>query len=304
MLRNFFAIRAQCSAADVIHAIDVFPYGILAALTSFGLKKPLIITAIGTGSVLPLHRWFAPLARWVLRRAVYRTAISRFTAREIEPHIGKPVAVITPALQEEDFAFSEETEVSDTQLHLKPYVVSVGALRRRKGYIESVSAFARVARVMPELRYVIVGKRLSGGYYDALTAHIKKCGLEGRVILVENADTKKDVYAWLRGAEIFCLYSRNTGHDVEGFGIVFLEAAACGLPVVGTKGCGIDDAVADGKNGLLVAEENTEGFAQAILTILGDSSLHTKMAEYSKEFARQFRWDEKIREYVVLYRSV
>jgi glycosyltransferase involved in cell wall biosynthesis len=102
---------------------------------------------------------------------------------------------------------------------------------------------------------------------------------------------------------MFCLFSQNVNHDIEGFGLVFLEAAAAGLPVVGSKNCGIDDAVRDGENGLLVPTRDPHDFADAIIRILRGEQQKKAMAEKSLAFARSMSWEAKIQEYVTLYKA-
>ena len=84
LARRLPEIRRIIRTCDAVHAFDVFPYGLIAALASLCLGKKIIITAIGSGSILPLYHWlYAPLARWALRRAAAITAISAFTKAEI-----------------------------------------------------------------------------------------------------------------------------------------------------------------------------------------------------------------------------
>ena len=99
------------------------------------------------------------------------------------------------------------------------------------------------------------------------------------------------------------MFSQNVNHDVEGFGLVFLEAAAAGLPVVGSKNCGIDDAVQDGRNGILIPTRNPDDFAKKIIAILGDLKRKKIMAEASHAFVRTMTWERQIEKYLALYRG-
>ena len=88
---------------------------------------------------------------------------------------------------------------------------------------------------------------------------------------------------------------------MEGFGIVFLEAAIFGLPVVGTKNCGIDDAARDAENGILVAEDDVAGFTRAIVAILSDPEKKKRMGERSLQLAKESDWDKRTEEYKKMY---
>lgn len=302
--RNFFALRNEFKKCDVIHAFDIFPYGILAAFASLGLRKKFVLTAVGTGSVLPLYqKFYSFLVKWTFRRADRIIAISRFTRDEILKKVrGLNIEIINPGLDAKDYRLAAEVKISGIIKKYQPYILSVGAIRKRKGYHLSVRAFAEVSKKFPELKYLIVGKSSKGSpYREDLSRLIKDLNLENKVFLIENAGDKETLYSYYRGAELFCLFSQNTGHDVEGFGIVFLEAAVCALPVVGTKGCGIDDAALDGKNGLLVSESDTAGFADSMIRILSDKNLKMRMAEESLTFSKKCEWTGRIEEYKKIY---
>lgn len=307
MFFQLWRIRRIFKSADVIHAFDVYPYGIIIALLSWGLKKRVIVTAVGTGSILPLyHTVQAFFARIAYRRADYVVAISRFTRDEVLKKVsGLAIAVINPGIDAEEFQKKQPDAGLETRLDsVKPYILSVGALRKRKGYELSIPAFAEVSRKFPDLRYVIVGKALNPDYKRRLEHLARDLGVGERVVFLDTIDTREALYTVYRHAELFCLFSRNEGHDVEGFGIVFLEAAAFGLPVVGTKGCGIDDAARDGENGTLVAENDVAGFARAVSAILSDHGKKNFMGERSLKFAIASDWQKGMEEYNKIYKQL
>lgn len=304
LARNLLKIRGIIKECDVVHAIDVFPYGFIAAAASIGLRKKMIITAIGSGSILPLYqRLYIWMLRWAYRRSAAVTAISAFTRDEILKKIPDlSIAVINPGVDADTFSRTNPTAYDMTRF--QPYILSVGALRWRKGYKYSIPAFAKVRRQFPGLQYVIVGKKLIGIYHRRIHTFIQELGLEGSVHILEDVDTREQLAAVFGGAELFCLFSQNANHDVEGFGLVFLEAAAAGLPVVGSKNCGIDDAVRDGENGILVPARNPDDFADAIITILGDEGLKKRMSAASIALARQSAWQKRTEDYVRVYARV
>lgn len=307
IIRNLRAIRAAIRQCNVVHALDVFPYGIIAAVAGLGLGKPLIITAVGSGSILPLyHRWYGPLSRMVYRRATAITAISTFTRDEILKQMpGLNIAVINPGVDVEEFA--ENSSIQNTEYKMQrytPYVLSVGQLRWRKGYHASIQAFAKVSKRFPDLHYVIVGKRYTDVYERRLKNLIAELGLSGRVHILQDVGTRQELADIYRGAGLFCLFSQNVKHDIEGFGLVFLEAAAAGLPVVGSKNCGIDDAVEDGKNGILVPTRDSDDFADAIMRILGDEEMKKKMSVASRTWAVRSVWERRMGGYVRIYKNL
>ena len=85
--------------------------------------------------------------------------------------------------------------------------------------------------------------------------------------------------------------------DVEGFGIVFLEANACGKPVVAGRTGGVAEAVADGETGLLVDPENVDEIAAAVLRLLDDDELSRRLGENGLVRAREnFNWERRAKE--------
>lgn len=315
-------IRRIVKGCDVVHAMDAFPYGVVAALAAYGLRKKMILTAVGTGSVqLLYHRKFpdTAFAEWSYRQAAAITAISRFTRDAIIRKVsGLHIEVINPGIDYEAFAPSAgQAEDAERYLavhgstgqtyavgDLRPYILSVGTIRWRKGYKVSLRAFARVREQFPQLKYVIVGKRHAEKFYQELLRIIRELGMSESVVFLDQVDSFDAMCALYRNAELFCLLPQTFGHDMEGFGIVFLEAAAAGLPVVGSKGSGIEDAVEDGVNGFLVDCRDERGFTDKIMTILGDRRLRENMNKASLAWARNAGWEKRNAEYAALYRNL
>jgi len=297
-------IRSIIRTCDVVHALDVFPYGLVAAAASFGLGKKIIITAMGSNSIIPLYSVFRrPLVAWAYAQADCITAISSFTRDEILKKLPDvKIQVWNPGVDADLFTRADGSHYDIARF--KPYIVGVGQFRWRKGYHLSIKAFAQVKKRFPNLHYVIVGNKFADDYYERLKRVIREEELEGAVVILENVDTREKLADVYRGAELFCLFSQNVGHDVEGFGLVFLEAAAANLPVVGSKNCGVDDAVRDGENGILIGTRSPDDFADAIIAILSDPAKKKAMASSSLAFARTMTWDHKIARYTDLYQKL
>ncbi|MBI2055291.1 MAG: glycosyltransferase family 4 protein [Candidatus Sungbacteria bacterium] len=296
------AIRVIVKGCDLIHTLDSFPYGVIAAAASLGLGKKLIITAIGTGAIQPFNK---PLPGWLLRRAYRRAdriiAISNYTRREIlrrEPNLA--IDVINHAVDFRDFESSSDAELTPDEFEaiqkLKPYALSVGGWKERKGFEYSFAAFAEVSRHFPRLNYVAVGI----GPKRHLTEPL---GITGKCFFFKGIRWPflKAIY---RHAELFFLLPYNDRGDVEGFGFAFLEAAAAGLPVVGARESGVEDAVRDSENGFLVEPRSAPAAAAAISRVLADPALESRMRAASLAFAREMNWDKVARRYLNIYREV
>ena len=298
LVRQLPRIRRMLRDADVIHAIDLFPFGFIAVFAGLGLRKNIIITAIGSGSVQPLYRFvLAPISRFVYRHATVVTAISGYVARMISEKVsGVSIRVIIPGIP---YGYFADKAVGDVVRPVRPFVLSVAKVKPRKGVDVSVRAFARVAAVRPDIDYYIVGV-CEGEYFRQVTALIHELGITERVKFFERISDEELVTLY-RTAELFLLLPQNVDNDIEGFGLVFVEAAAFGLPVIGARDSGAEDAVLDGKNGYLVAPTDTEGAAEKMLTILGDTSLRHELAQASIALAKECDWKNKITEYSAVY---
>lgn len=304
LARALPGIRRAFRACDLIHALDGYPYGPIAEVASLGLGKPRVITAIGTGALRSLKRPFAGmLLRMAYRRAERVVAVSRYTAGELEREVpGLRVAgVINHGVDAGEFMRENISEVERVEIEkLQPYILSVGALKPRKGYRYSLEAFTEIHKSYPSLRYVIVG---DGPERGNLESGIKNRGLDGTVVLLPQVP--QDFLAALyRNAELFVLLPYDDDRDVEGFGLVFLEAAASGVPVIGTRDSGAADAVAEGRNGFIVPPADASAAAGAMRRMLTDHDLRARLASGSREFAREMSWERAARAYLNLYASL
>ncbi|MDP2676830.1 MAG: glycosyltransferase family 4 protein [bacterium] len=313
--RNFFALRRIIKDCDVVHALDAYPYGVMATLLLVGLRKKFIITAIGTGAFLHLYKpLYASLLRYAYRKADRVTAVSNFSKDEIIKKVqGLSVRVITHGVDYKEWEAAQGSAAIQTRIRsMRPYIISVGAMRTRKGYNLSIRSFAKIKKQFPDLQYVIVAKKYGDSFYYKIRALIKNLALEESVHILEDIDTREDLAELYRRAECFCLLSRSIDHDVEAFGLVFLEAAACGLPIIGTTDGGVPDAARSGENAILIDiqdtapfySENEDPMSKAVAHVLGDQAYAEKMKHASLTFARASDWAGKMAEYGALYKTL
>ncbi len=302
-IRMLPRIRRIFRACDVIHALDGWPYGAIAAVASLGLGKPLLITAIGTGAIQPLYRWYGWLLAWAYRRASRVLAVSAYTRREILKKVpGLEIEVIHHGVEAGEFSGAPWAGVSAEERakveRWKPYVLSVGAAKERKGYRYSLAAFRELSARFGRLNYLIVGTGRSR-YRDL----INELGLLEKVIFIKNV-SRPMLRALYRNAELFMLLPYDDHKDVEGFGLVFLEAAAAGIPVVGTKESGAEDAVDHGRNGCLVAPRDPSAAARAAGDILALPERSAAYRRGSLKFAGRMSWSRAAGRYAAIYREL
>ena len=287
--------RKYCKNCDIIHAIDGYPYGVIAALTNIGLNKKLIITVQGTYAVAPLYSFGTGwLLRWAYKKADRIIAISQYTKKEILKKVNiQNIEVINHGVYFDNF-FKKPVESKEK------FILSIGALKYRKGYHISIPAFAMAKKEILDLKYKIVGNQNDTNYFDELKNLAMQHGVDKDIEFLSglNDETLSELYCQ---AKLFILTSVNEGHHFEGFGLVFLEAAAAGLPVIGTLDNGIEDAVKNGYNGLLVPQNDDKATASAIVKIMRDEEMRNEFSHNSFEWAKDHDWNTVIKNYLNIY---
>jgi phosphatidylinositol alpha-1,6-mannosyltransferase len=152
----------------------------------------------------------------------------------------------------------------------------------KKGIDYAIRAFAAVQRRVPGCRYLVVG---SGPYEAALRTIAAEAGVGGSVVFAGDV-TEDDLVAHYCLGDVFVMPNRALADgDTEGFGLVFLEANGCGLPVIAGRDGGSCDAVRDGVNGLVVDGHSVAAIEAAMLALLGDAGLHGRLARQGREVA-------------------
>ncbi len=290
--------RKYCKNCDIIHAIDGYPYGVVAALANIGLNKKFVITVQGTYAVAPLYNFIkATLVKWAYKKADKIIAISRYTKKEILKRVNlSNVEVINHGVYFDKF-FKEPMESKER------FILSVGALKYRKGYHISIPAFALAKKELPDLKYKIIGSQNDTVYFNKLKKLAAQCGVEKDIEFLSGLsdETLSELY---RRAQLFVLTSVNKNHHFEGFGLVFLEAAATGLPVIGTLENGIEDAVKNNFNGILIPQNDIKATAEALLKILKNEQWRRELSLNSFSWAKDHDWSGVHAEYIRVYQSL
>ncbi|MDP8257706.1 MAG: glycosyltransferase family 4 protein [Candidatus Alcyoniella australis] len=170
----------------------------------------------------------------------------------------------------------------------KRVVVSISRLIRRKGMDKALHAFGRVLERVPDAIYLIVGR---GPYEKDLRKIVAERKLEQHVVFAGFVPDE-ELPQYYNASELFLLPCREVpGGDVEGFGIVFLEANACIKPVVAGRSGGVVDAVEDGVSGILVDPLDEQQIADAVVKLLQDRELAATMGRQGRErVLEKFTW--------------
>jgi phosphatidylinositol alpha-1,6-mannosyltransferase len=227
-------------------------------------------------------------------------AVSRFTRDALVERFGVPaekIALISNGVDPERFHPRPRRADLAARHGLvgKRVLLTVGRLDARKGMDRVIESLVPLQRIFPDLVYLIVGE---GPYRDELAYLASRLGVADRVILAGDiADSElADHYAL---ADVFIMANRAMPDgDTEGFGLVFLEANACGVPVIAGQDGGSPDAVSDGVNGLVVDGRDPAAIASAVQRLLLDDTLREALRDRGQTMAQEVRWDRKVAQFL------
>src|SRR3989344_6811307 len=306
VLKSWFHIRGKIRGADIVHALDGYPYGVLACLANIGISRPVIITAVGSGSVRKLSGpgWKSLLLRWAYRRATWITAISHYVAHEIKKVLPElSIEVINHGVDYNFYAGTADGKSTSVPTEYE-YIITQGEFKKRKGYVEMLSITKEIMNVRPNMRYVIVADTSRNqSYRDELYELMKKLGIRDKVIIKSNL-SREELREIYRNAILYLTLPVNVDGDVEGFGMAIMEAAAVGTPAIVGRGSGANDAVRDGGSGFLVDGRNEEQVVEKILSIIDDENIREKLSNGAKKWASENSWESKVKQYISLYEKI
>ncbi len=175
--------------------------------------------------------------------------------------------------------------------------VSVCRLLEKKGIDHAIRAFASVAADFPDCRYLVVG---DGPYRARLEAIAAEAGVAGRVVF-SGLVAEEELVDHYRLGDVFVMPNRELANgDTEGFGLVFLEANGCGVPVVAGNAGGSPDAVSDGVNGLVVDGRDVEAITEAMRRMRADAGLREALAARGLEVAEKADWTRRVERFVAV----
>jgi len=171
-----------------------------------------------------------------------------------------------------------------------PLVVSCARLVKRKGQDMLITAWPQVLASVPNARLAIVG---DGPYRGKLEALVAQLGLGDSITFVGSVPWTQ-VPIWMDGADVFAMPSRSRlfGLEPEGLGIVYLEAAACGKPVIVGRSGGAPEAVRDGETGYVVDPRDPDEIARRLVELLTDPQKASQMGARGRAWvAENWQWD-------------
>ncbi len=307
MAPTMFALRHMPPLrVDLIHSLEMFPCGWVGDRLARRAGTPHILTAFGTYGVI-WRRWpvLARIYSGVLRRAACVCPMSAGTAERMQASFRSelPGGRLEVVLQGSEFTSRIPRDAALAKCFpASPILLSVGAIKPRKGYDTSLQAFAALQKKFPEARYIIVGGGTGEAYHGHLLSLVAREGI--RNVEFFGTLTWEELDPLYREASMLVMTSQDAGDHFEGFVFVFLEAGAYGLPVIGTRTGGIPDAVADGVNGFLLPADDVDGIAQAMIRLAEDPALARKMGMAGRARSEDLTWKRYARQQLAVYHRV
>lgn len=249
----------------VVHAATFsVAHPLLPALSRSGAK--LVLYAHGLELVEARGQAAAQLSE-VLARAALIVANSQRVRQLLEAAGAAPerIAVVAPAIDParlvpEGPDLRERWNAAD-----RPVILTLGRLIARKGQDTMLRALPLVRRALPSVLYVIAGR---GPDQPRLEALVSELGL-GDAVRFAGFVSDDELGAAYRASDLYVMVPRETEQDLEGFGITYLEAGACGRAVIGAASGGVEDAIAAGITGVIVPPDSPEALAREVIALLG-----------------------------------
>ena len=286
----------------------------------FGAAAPLALMAeklrsAGASNIVALTHghevWWAkiPILKSLLKKIIkdvdHLGYLGDFTKGEIAKISNQPQKFlqIAPGIDTEHFApkSARGDLIEKYRLDGRRVIVSVGRLVHRKGQDELVKAMPKILEQFPDAILLFVGE---GPIKQMLFNSAKQLGVLPKVVFAGRV-SHHDLPDYICLGEIFAMpvRSRFSGLEVEGLGIVYLEASACGLPVIVGNSGGAVDAVLDKKTGLLVDGTKSDQIADAICELLANPERAKQMGAAGRDWVinnwQLSRWSEKFNKVLI-----
>jgi phosphatidylinositol alpha-1,6-mannosyltransferase len=294
------AARARIVSTLREHGCTAAWFGASAPL---GLLAPSLRAAGAERIVASTHGhevgWAAlPAGRQALRRIGAScdviTYLGEYTRRRIAGAFG-PRAVLRqlpPGVDVDTFHPGVDGSAVRARYGLtgRPVIVCVSRLVPRKGQDSLIRALPAIRRAVPDAALLLVGR---GRYHDDLAALARRVGVGEHVVLTGGVPYA-ELPAHYAAGDLFAMpcRTRRAGMDVEGLGIVYLEASAVGLTVVAGESGGAPDAVRDGESGYVVSGRDEAALVERLVSLLQDPDLRTRMGKAGRAWVeRDWRWD-------------
>lgn len=270
---------------------QILPVGIAVWLLSCIIRIPYVVSLHGMDIACTDAQ---PRKRWITKKILLRSAgiivNSNFTARLVKkmyPAVTCPMKVVSPCP-----VHCPDEHTSNRKERVENIIFTLSRLVERKGVQDLIIAFEYVLSTHQNARLVIAGE---GSFRPELEKLVQEKELAATVTFLGPVSSS-EACEWYASCDIFALTPFEKNGDVEGFGIVYLEANAFGKPVLGTRTGGVPEAIIDGKTGMLADPGKPADIAEKLTYLLDHAAVRARLGVQGRErVMSEFTWDEQSR---------
>jgi phosphatidylinositol alpha-1,6-mannosyltransferase len=281
---------------DLIHAGDLYPPGLIALFLKKALGIPYLVYCHGEEITQTDRFRYQPKVRDLIYKNADAVVANADFSRQMLLKMGvssERIHKLTPGVDADRFKPLAPRGELRTKYGLdgKLVILSVARLVPRKGHRVALEAFAKICHELPSAHYLIVG---TGPEESNLRRQLMEAGLDGRVTFAGfvAGEQLPDIHNL---ADVMLMVNRREENgDLEGFGIVFLEANSAGKPVIGGRSGGAVEAIVDGVTGYLVNPDDSNELAEKLRTLLANKELRETLGGAGARRAREeFKWSTR-----------
>lgn len=281
-----------------LHCGQLLANGFAGWLVKLFWKIPYVVYVYGSETIR-FGKWpfLTKLIKLIISQAEYLIVNSEYTKMEylkfgISPNM---IIKITPGVDTQKFTPGRKSNhlLQKYSLNHDPVLLTVARLDERKGHRLVIESLKELTRKWPNLKYFIVGE---GELKTELQTLVKQLQLEDNVVFTGRV-SDEELTDYYRLCDIFVLPNcigqnhRWRQGDYEGFGMVFLEASACGKPVIGAISGGVDEAIQDGHTGYLIPANSKQALIKTISQLLENSQIAQQLGVNGHRRAvQEFDW--------------
>ncbi|HCI44106.1 MAG TPA: hypothetical protein DE315_01025 [Candidatus Omnitrophica bacterium] len=270
------------------------------------LRKPAVVNIHGRDIAFDMKLYQAVIP-WCLRRIDKVICVSGHLKEECVKRgvAANRLHVIPNGVDVQDFDIAVQPEHKDRLEALmgapiagRKIIVTVGRLVAKKGADSFImNILPHLKKIYPDFIYLLVG---DGPLEEKIKTLVKEGSWENTVYPIGPVSMDGGMLPVIyKMAHVFAMPNVRVHGDMEGFGIVAIEAGASGLPVVATRVDGITEAVKDGENGFLVEEKDYDSFAQKLAQLLRDEPARQAAGERAEKFVeKNYSWREIAKRYL------
>lgn len=310
-LSTYLASIAEFGEFDLVHSLFATPAAYIAYKAARAHGIPMVMGAQGTYGIMPfLHRFDRRFHGRVLDSVDRLVVPSHFVKSVLlnfhrGRDLGDRIRILPNGIDTANYHRNNNRDDADPvgeYSRSEIEFVGVGGLKARKGFDVVIRALAIVRRKHPQTVYHIVGGG-SEKYQRFLAETAREAGV-GDHVHFTGVIHEREIAEKLRRAFAYIHTPVARNWRLEGFGMVYVEANACGIPAIGSHSGGVPDAVRDGYSGLLAEESDPQSTAQCMIRLIEDRALYRELCKNALDWGRSHGWPLVAERFLELYRQV